>query len=76
MSRQDTKGHKKTFDIIFLMGYASGMREKNVRWEDDDFQAIEKAARKEGIDLSNYIRRCTIQYTREHHPETFEKDAS
>ena len=49
------------------------MKEKNVRWDDDDFAAIEKAAKLEGVDTSNYIRRCVLVQTREHHPELFDK---
>ncbi len=50
------------------------MKEKNVRWDDDDWERIEKAAKLEGLDTSNYIRRCVITLTRKEHPELFPKD--
>lgn len=74
MSCQDTIGHKKTFDITIPPRYDTGMKEKNVRWEDDDWDRIEKAAKLEGLDTSNYIRRCVITTTRKEHPELFPRD--
>ena len=50
---------------------ADDIKEKNVRFDKDMFAKIEKAAQREGIDASNYIRRCTVLYTREHHPDLF-----
>jgi hypothetical protein len=46
---------------------------KTIRFEDDDWPAIEKAAALEGIDPTSYMRRCVITYTREHHPDAFGK---
>lgn len=48
-------------------------KEKTIRFDDAIWDAIEKAAEAEGIDTSNYIRRCVTLYTREHHPELFER---
>ncbi len=76
MSCQDIKRHRKTFDMTILLGYDTDMKEKNVRWEDEDWERIEKAAKLEGLDTSNYIRRCVITTTRKEHPELFPKEIS
>ena len=45
---------------------------KSVRFDAEDRLIVEKAAKLEGLDASSYIRRCTMTYTREHHPELFQ----
>lgn len=52
------------------------MVQKAIRFEDDDYPAIERAAKAEGLDISSYCRRCTLMYTREHHKEVFQADGS
>jgi hypothetical protein len=47
------------------------MVQKAIRFDDDDYLAVEAAAKAEGLDISSYCRRCTLVYTREHHPEAF-----
>ncbi len=49
MSCQDIKRHRKTFDMTILLGYDTDMKEKNVRWEDEDWERIEKAAKLEDL---------------------------
>jgi hypothetical protein len=46
---------------------------KAVRFDKDDMEIVMKAAKKEGLAVSSYMRRVVMLYTREHHPELFEK---
>jgi len=45
----------------------------SIRFEDSEREAISMAAKLEGISMAAYVRRCAILYTREHHPELFQK---
>jgi len=47
------------------------MKPRSVRFDKETDRLIEEAARAEGLEPAAYIRRCTILYTREHHPELF-----
>jgi len=49
------------------------MKPRSIRFDKETDKLIEEAAREEGLETAAYIRRCTILYTREHHPELFEK---
>jgi uncharacterized protein (DUF1778 family) len=51
------------------------MRSISIRFDPDDKEAIERAAKLEGLNFSAYVRRAAVAYTREHHPETFAKRA-
>jgi hypothetical protein len=35
--------------MTILLGYDTDMKEKNVRWEDEDWERIEKAAKLEDL---------------------------
>jgi len=45
----------------------------SVRFDLDDKAVLRQAAKLEGLEPSPYVRRCTMVYTREHHPELFAK---
>ena len=44
-----------------------------IRFSFDEYDRMKEAAKSEGLDISSYIRRCATLYTREHHPELFER---
>lgn len=57
--------------------YTSGMKQSipiPVRPSEEERKVLQEAAALEDIPgLATYVRRAALQYTREHHPELFER---
>jgi predicted DNA binding CopG/RHH family protein len=43
----------------------------SIRFEEEDLDAIRLAAKQEGLEPAAYVRRCSVLYTREKHPDSY-----